>query len=786
MPTFSKGLEIVLHKALSIAKEKKHEYATLEHLLLALTSDADANKLMKGCSVDIDILVINLTDYIENDLHELVTEELEDPKPTTSFQRVVQRAVMHVQSANKDQVTGANILIAIFAESESYAAYFLHQQNMTRYDAVSYLSHGLSKNPAKDEDLEIGGEDSSDNENKTSAMLKYCTDLNQKAVDGKIDPVIARDPEIIRISQILCRRRKNNPLLVGDPGVGKTAIVEGLALKIVKNEVSESLLGTQIYQLDMGRLLAGTRYRGDFEERLKNVVQEIESIDKSILFIDEIHTIIGSGSTSGSTMDAANLLKPALQSGLLRCIGSTTYKEYNQYFEKDRALVRRFQKIDIEEPNQKDSIEILLGLKPYFEDFYNINFSEESIETAVELSSKYMNDKKLPDKAIDVIDETGASQMILPKNKRVKTIGVKEIEKTLSIMARIPSRTISRNDNNLLKNLESNLKQQVFGQDNAIKMLTSSIKLSRSGLRDEQKPIGSYLFSGPTGVGKTELAKQLAEILGVELIRFDMSEYMERHTVSRLIGAPPGYVGYDQGGLLTDGIDKTPYCVLLLDEIEKAHFDLFNILLQVMDYGTLTDHNGKKIDFRNVVLIMTTNAGAEDLTREKIGFSSQSSELNDENEAIKKLFTPEFRNRLDSVISFNNLSIDVMRRVVDKFIINLENQLEQKAVTITLKEEAHNWFALNGCDSSYGARPLARLIDKYIKKPLADHLLFGKLRKGGNVEVCLKIKGKSESEIFLKILDHKEVIKKELIDKELSSNKKKPSKKIENNKYELI
>jgi len=786
MPTFSKGLEIVLHKALSIAKEKKHEYATLEHLLLALTSDADANKLMKGCSVDIDILVINLTDYIENDLHELVTEELEDPKPTTSFQRVVQRAVMHVQSANKDQVTGANILIAIFAESESYAAYFLHQQNMTRYDAVSYLSHGLSKNPVKDEDLEIGGEDSSDNENKTSAMLKYCTDLNQKAVDGKIDPVIARDPEIIRISQILCRRRKNNPLLVGDPGVGKTAIVEGLALKIVKNEVSESLLGTQIYQLDMGRLLAGTRYRGDFEERLKNVVQEIESIDKSILFIDEIHTIIGSGSTSGSTMDAANLLKPALQSGLLRCIGSTTYKEYNQYFEKDRALVRRFQKIDIEEPNQKDSIEILLGLKPYFEDFYNINFSEESIETAVELSSKYMNDKKLPDKAIDVIDETGASQMILPKNKRVKTIGVKEIEKTLSIMARIPSRTISRNDNNLLKNLESNLKQQVFGQDNAIKMLTSSIKLSRSGLRDEQKPIGSYLFSGPTGVGKTELAKQLAEILGVELIRFDMSEYMERHTVSRLIGAPPGYVGYDQGGLLTDGIDKTPYCVLLLDEIEKAHFDLFNILLQVMDYGTLTDHNGKKIDFRNVVLIMTTNAGAEDLTREKIGFSSQSSELNDENEAIKKLFTPEFRNRLDSVISFNNLSIDVMRRVVDKFIINLENQLEQKAVTITLKEEAHNWFALNGCDSSYGARPLARLIDKYIKKPLADHLLFGKLRKGGNVEVCLKIKGKSESEIFLKILDHKEVIKKELIDKELSSNKKKPSKKIENNKYELI
>ena len=779
MPTFSKGLETALHKALSFAKEKKHEYATLEHLLFALTSDEDSRDLMKACSVDIDILSLSLTDYIDNDLRDLITKELEDPKPTTSFQRVVQRAVIHVQSSNKDEVTGANILIAIFAESESYAAYFLHQQNMTRYDAVSYLSHGLSKNPKNDDDSEIELGDYSDTDTKSSAILKYCSNLNQKAIDGKIDPVIARDPEIIRISQILCRRRKNNPLLVGDPGVGKTAIIEGLALKIVKKEVSESLFGAQIYQLDMGRLLAGTRYRGDFEERLKDVVQEIESIDKSILFIDEIHTIIGSGSTSGSTMDAANLLKPSLQSGALSCIGSTTYKEYNQYFEKDRALVRRFQKIDIEEPNQQDSIKILLGLKPYFEDFYNIKFSDESIEIAVELSSKYMHEKRLPDKAIDVIDETGASQMILPKNKRVKTIGVKEIEKTLAVIARIPSRTISRSDNNLLKNLESNLKHQVFGQDAAIKMLASSIKLSRSGLRDEQKPIGSYLFSGPTGVGKTELAKQLADILGVELLRFDMSEYMERHTVSRLIGAPPGYVGYDQGGLLTDGIDKSPYCVLLLDEIEKAHFDLFNILLQVMDYGTLTDHNGKKIDFRNVVLIMTTNAGAEDLTREKIGFSSQLSELNDENEAIKKLFTPEFRNRLDSVISFNKLSLNVMRRVVDKFIINLENQLDKKGVTITLKQEAHDWFALNGCDTNYGARPLARLIDKHIKKPLADHLLFGKLKKGGNVEVCLKVTGKANSEIFIKISDQKEVAKRELENKKKTSDKKSSLKKVE-------
>ena len=620
MPTFSQSLEQSLHRALAIANERHHQYATLEHLLLSLIDDSDAAAVMRACSVDLDKLRTSLVNYLETEFENLVTDGADDAKPTAGFQRVIQRAVIHVQSSGREEVTGANVLIAIFAERESHAAYFLQEQDMTRYDAVNYISHGIAKRPGVSEARPVRGVDeetetkgNEDSKKKGEALDTYCVNLNKKARDGKIDPVIGRNSEINRAIQVLCRRQKNNPLFVGEAGVGKTAIAEGLAKRIVDSEVPEVLAAATVFSLDMGTLLAGTRYRGDFEERLKQVLKELEAHPNAILFIDEIHTVIGAGATSGGAMDASNLLKPALASGTIRCMGSTTYKEYRQHFEKDRALVRRFQKIDINEPTVEDAIAILKGLKPYFEDYHRLKYTNEAIEAAVQLSSRYIHDRKLPDKAIDVIDESGAAQMLVSENKRKKTIGIKEIETTIATMARIPPKSVSKNDAEVLKHLEQTLKRVVFGQDKAIEALSASIKLARAGLREPEKPIGSYLFSGPTGVGKTEVAKQLAASLGVELIRFDMSEYMERHTVSRLIGAPPGYVGFDQGGLLTDGVDQHPHCVVLLDEIEKAHPDLYNVLLQIMDHGRLTDHNGKQVNFRNVILIMTTNAGAADL-----------------------------------------------------------------------------------------------------------------------------------------------------------------------------
>ncbi len=734
MPTFSKGLETSLHKALSIARSKKHEFSTLEHLLMAIIDDDDASLVFRHCSVDVETLKHELENYIDSELKHIVLKDTDDVKPTTSFQRVVQRAVIHVQTSGKEEVTSANILVAIFSERESHAVYFLNKVNLSRYDVVNYLSHGKPSESSDLDDLETQDTYDEKRESTTPTIDRYCINLNDKAKKGKIDPVIARETEILRICQTLCRRRKNNPLLVGDPGVGKTAIVEGVALNIVNGKVPDFLRETQIIQLDMGALIAGTRYRGDFEERLKDVLNEIEKIPYAILFIDEIHTIIGSGATSGGAMDAANLLKPALQSGQIKCIGSTTYREFTRYFEKDRALVRRFQKLDIGEPSIEDSINIIRGLRSYFEDFYQIKFDDQSLVAAVELSARYMQDRKLPDKAIDLIDETGAAQAILPSEKRKKKITSKDIEKTLSVIARIPEKTVTKSDNSILRKLEKSLKNQVFGQNHAIELLSSSIKSSRAGLRDVEKPIGSYLFSGPTGVGKTELARQLAQALSIELVRFDMSEYMERHSISKLIGAPPGYVGYDQGGLLTEKIEKTPHCVLLLDEIEKAHFDIYNILLQVMDYGFLSDHNGKKIDFRNVIIIMTTNAGAQDMAKESIGFSESKAEQN-YNQEINRLFSPEFRNRLDAIIPFNSLSKAIMKQVVDKFVIKLESQLEEKQVMLTLTEPAYDWLTDNGMDEKYGARPLQRVIDEKIKKPLADELLFGKLKSGGNVKV---------------------------------------------------
>src|SRR5487761_2561404 len=681
MPSFSRNLEQSLHRALSAANERGHEYATLEHLLLSLVDDLDAAAVMRACSVDLNALRKTLREYIDSELDNLVTDGREDAKPTAGFQRVIQRAVIHVQSSGREEVTGANVLVAIFAERESHAAYFLQEQDMTRYDAVNYISHGIAKRPGMTEARPVRGSDE-ENESKSGEETKkkgdaldaYCVNLNKKARDGKIDPLIGRESEINRTIQVLCRRQKNNPLFVGEAGVGKTAIAEGLAKRIVDSEVPDVLAASTVFSLDMGTLLAGTRYRGDFEERLKQVLKELEAHPNAILFIDEIHTVIGAGATSGGAMDASNLLKPALASGTIRCIGSTTYKEYRQYFEKDRALVRRFQKIDVNEPSIPDAVEIMKGLKPYFEEFHKVRYTSEAVKAAVELSARYIHDRKLPDKAIDVIDETGASQMLLPEAKRKKKITAREVEAVIATMARIPPKSVSRDDREVLKNLKRDLQTMVFGQDTAIDALVSAIKLARAGLRDPEKPIGSYLFSGPTGVGKTEVARQLARTLGIELTRFDMSEYMERHTVSRLIGAPPGYVGFDQGGLLTDAIDQHPHCVLLLDEIEKAHGDLFNILLQVMDHGKLTDHNGKKIDFRNVVLIMTTNAGASDAAKEAIGFGRGKREGEDE-EAIKKLFTPEFRNRLDATIAFAPLTRDTIDRVVEKFVLELETQL---------------------------------------------------------------------------------------------------------------
>ncbi len=741
MPSLSRSLEQALHNAIKLASERHHEYATLEHLLLALMDDADASQVMKACNVGMDALKKSVQKYIDEDLSTLVLDDSEEAKPTTGFQRVVQRAVLHVQNSGRDEVTGANVLVALFTERESHAVYFLQEQNMNRLDAVSYISHGIAKRPGMSQPKQVRGAEEEEEVEKqpkqgTDALEAYCVNLNEKAKSGKVDPLIGRAAEVDRTIQILCRRQKNNPLFVGDPGVGKTAIAEGLARKIIRGEVPEVLRGAVIYSLDMGSLIAGTRYRGDFEERLKTVVKELESLKGAILFIDEIHTVIGAGATSGGAMDASNLLKPALAQGALRCIGSTTYKEYRQYFEKDRALVRRFQKIDVSEPTIEDSIKILMGIKSYFENYHKLRYTADAIKAAVELSAKYINDRKLPDKAIDVIDELGASQMLLPESRRKKVVNVRDVEEIVAKIARIPAKSVSKDDAEALKTLEADLGRVVYGQDAAIHALASAIKLARAGLRQPEKPIGSYLFSGPTGVGKTEVAKQLASVLGVEFLRFDMSEYMERHTVSRLIGAPPGYVGFDQGGLLTDGIDQHPHCVLLLDEIEKAHGDLFNILLQVMDHGKLTDHNGKKIDFRNVVMIMTTNAGASDAAKDAIGFGRGKREGEDE-EAIKKLFTPEFRNRLDSIISFAPLTRATIDKVVEKFVLELEAQLADRDVTFDLTPEATRWLGEKGYDDAFGARPLARVIQDNIKKPLADEILFGKLKEGGTVRVLL-------------------------------------------------
>ncbi|MDQ0510652.1 ATP-dependent Clp protease ATP-binding subunit ClpA [Ancylobacter amanitiformis] len=744
MPTFSRSLEQSLHRALALANERHHEYATLEHLLLSLVDDQDSAAVMRACNVDTEKLRRNLVEYIDTELDNLVQDSGEDSKPTAGFQRVIQRAVIHVQSSGREEVTGANVLVAIFAERESHAAYFLQEQDMTRYDAVNYISHGIAKRAGMSESRPVRGAEEEtetktgeETKKKADALDAYCVNLNKKAREGKIDPLIGRDSEIQRTIQVLCRRSKNNPLFVGDPGVGKTAIAEGLARRIVNGEVPDVLKKATVFSLDMGALLAGTRYRGDFEERLKQVVKEIEAYPDAIMFIDEIHTVIGAGATSGGAMDASNLLKPALASGTLRCIGSTTYKEYRQYFEKDRALVRRFQKIDVPEPTVPDAIEILKGLKPYFEDYHRLRYTNEAIKAAVELSARYIHDRKLPDKAIDIIDESGAAQMLLPEAKRKKTIGVKEIEATIATIARIPPKTVSKTDTEVLAALETTLKRVVYGQDRAIEALASAIKLARAGLREPEKPIGSYLFSGPTGVGKTEVAKQLASSLGVELLRFDMSEYMERHTISRLIGAPPGYVGFDQGGLLTDGIDQHPHCVLLLDEIEKAHPDLFNILLQVMDHGKLTDHNGKQVDFRNVILIMTTNAGAADLSKSAFGFTRTKRE-GDDVEAINRLFAPEFRNRLDATITFAHLNNEVIALVVEKFVLQLEAQLADRNVTIELSDAATAWLVERGYDQQMGARPMGRVIQEHIKKALADEVLFGKLRTGGHVRVVVK------------------------------------------------
>jgi ATP-dependent Clp protease ATP-binding subunit ClpA len=744
MPSFSRGLEKALHQAMNLARERAHEFATLEHLLLALTDDRDTISVLTGCDVDVEALKGDLEDFINEELDSLVVPNGQDARPTAAFQRVIQRAVIHVQSSGKEEVTGANVLVAIFAERESHAAYFLEQQDMSRLDAVNYISHGITKSGPNEERRVRGaetpgagqGEDGERPSGQSSALADFCVNLNEKAKSGKIDPLIGRDAELRRTIQVLCRRSKNNPIYVGDAGVGKTAIAEGLARKIVEGEVPEVLREATIYALDMGSLLAGTRYRGDFEERLKAVMKELEKHADAILFIDEIHTVIGAGATSGGALDASNLLKPALASGGMRCIGSTTYKEYRQFFEKDRALVRRFQKIDVAEPTIPDAIEIVKGLRPYFEDYHKLKYTDEALKAAVELSARYINDRKLPDKAIDVIDETGASQMLLTVENRKAIIDVEDIEATIASIARIPPKSVSKSDTELLAGLETNLKRVVFGQDLAITALSSAIKLARAGLREPEKPIGSYLFTGPTGVGKTEVAKQLADTLGVELLRFDMSEYMERHTVSRLIGAPPGYVGFDQGGLLTDGVDQHPHCVVLLDEIEKAHPDLFNILLQVMDHGKLTDHNGKSVDFRNVILIMTSNVGAMELQKAPIGFGRKR-EQGDDEEAINRLFTPEFRNRLDATISFGPLPPAVVRQVVEKFVLQLEGQLAERGVTIELTPEAAEWLAIRGYDERMGARPLGRVIQEHVKKPLAEQVLFGELVNGGSVTVAV-------------------------------------------------
>jgi len=758
MPSFSPTLEHAIHSSLALANDRQHEFATLEHLLLALLDEPDAERVLLACDVSIASLRETVIEYLDEDLTSLITEiDGAEAAPTAAFQRVIQRALIHVQSSGRTEVTGANVLVAMFAERESNAAFFLQDLGMTRYDAVNFISHGVAKNPSFGESRSVAGPDgtgedgqmgegaAADSEKKESALQKYCVDLNAKANEGDIDPLIGRDNEVERCVQVLCRRRKNNPLLVGDPGVGKTAIAEGLARKIVSGDIPHVLNATTIYSLDMGALLAGTRYRGDFEERLKAVVKELEEHPDAVLFIDEIHTVIGAGATSGGAMDASNLLKPALQGGKLRTMGSTTYKEFRQHFEKDRALSRRFQKIDVNEPSVQDAIKILKGIKGYFEEHHGIKYTADAVKASVELAARYITDRKLPDKAIDVIDEAGAAQHLLPESKRRKTIGLREIEDVVAKIARIPSKTVNKDDTAVLRDLEKNLKHVVFGQDDAIEALASAIKLARAGLREPEKPIGTYLFAGPTGVGKTEVAKQLADTLGVELLRFDMSEYMEKHAVSRLIGAPPGYVGFDQGGQLTDGVDQHPHCVLLLDEIEKAHPDVYNILLQVMDHGTLTDHNGRSVDFRNVILIMTSNAGAAEQAKAAVGFGRTRREGED-TAAIERTFTPEFRNRLDAVISFGALPKEVILKVVEKFVLQLEAQLMDRDVSIELTKSAAEWLGDKGYDDRMGARPLARIIQENIKRPLAEELLFGKLVKGGLVRVTVR-----EGELQLEI-----------------------------------
>ena len=733
----SKELEETLRRAMDLAEALGHELVTLEHLLIALIEDSDALEVLAACNINTDDLRRELERHLDENLSSLVGTGGET-QPTTGFQRVVQRAIIHTQSSGREVATGANILIALFAEKESHAVWALEQQEMARLDAVSYVSHGIAKNPAFNnetitppEGVDIEGGKA---EEKPDALSAYAVNLNDKAAEGRIDPLIGRQAEVDRTIQVLCRRTKNNPLLVGDSGVGKTAIAEGLAKKITEGDVPDVLAKAKIHSLDMGALLAGTRYRGDFEERLKAVVQQVADDEEAILFIDEIHTIIGAGSTSGGAMDASNLLKPALQEGKLRCIGSTTYKEFRGWFEKDRALSRRFQKIDVHEPAVDDAVKILAGLKSRYEEHHGVRFTQAAIKSAAELSARYIGDRKLPDKAIDVIDESASAQMLLAPSRRKKVIGQKEIEATISTMARIPPRSVSRSDREALASLDGDLKRMVYGQDEAITALASAIKLARAGLREPNKPVGSYLFSGPTGVGKTEVARQLAESMGIKLIRFDMSEYMERHSVSRLIGAPPGYVGFDQGGLLTDAVDQTPHAVLLLDEIEKAHPDIFNLLLQVMDNGQLTDNNGKTIDFRNTIIIMTTNAGAAELSRQAIGFG-RGTKVGADTEAVEKTFTPEFRNRLDAIIPFSSLQPETIRMVVDKFILQLEVQLADRGVTITLSDAARDWLGERGYDPAYGARPLGRMIQEHVKKPLAEELLFGRLKDGGTVLV---------------------------------------------------
>ena len=739
----SRELEVTLNLAFKTAREKRHEYMTVEHLLLALLDDASAASVLKACGADLDALRDDLTEFIDSTMPTIPDAQLEqDTQPTHGFQRVLQRAVFQVNSANHSEVVGANVIVAIFSEQESQAVYFMRLQDVARIDVVNFISHGISKyvdqpdgSEGSEESLEGEGEETA---KEKSLLSQFTTNLNEQAEAGLIDPLIGRDSEIERVSQILIRRRKNNPLLTGETGVGKTAIAEGLSKLIIEGNVPEPMLGSTVYSLDMGALLAGTKYRGDFEKRLKNLISELVKVDKSILFIDEIHTIIGAGAASGGVMDASNLLKPLLSSGKLRCIGSTTYQEYRGIFEKDHALARRFQKIDVPEPSIDETFEILKGLKSRFEDHHDLKFTNPALRAAAELSNRHINDRFLPDKAIDVIDEAGAFQRLQPEYKRKKSVGLSDIELVISKIARIPAKSVSVSDKAQLADLSSNLKMVVFGQDEAIDSLSTSIKLARAGLREGSKPIGSFLFAGPTGVGKTEVCKQLANVLGIELIRFDMSEYMERHTVSRLIGAPPGYVGYDQGGLLTEAVTKQPHSVILLDEVEKAHPDVFNLLLQVMDHGTLTDNNGRKADFRNVILIMTTNAGAELMSRASIGFSIQD-HTTDGMEAIKKMFTPEFRNRLDSIVQFGELSIDVIKTVVDKFLVQLQSQLDDKKVFIEIDDDARLWLAENGYDSKMGARPMDRLIQEKIKKPLAEEVLFGALaQKGGTAFVSVE------------------------------------------------